>query len=329
PPQNLSACSGIDKITISWDKDNESTSYKLFKNNELLDEIADNFFEDYDVETGKNYEYYVIAVNNDTGEETAPSNKDVVTFVAPLQIPYSSNFSIDKYGFEQSDWVIKNVNGIKSLCNNNGNGHFSDNYLSFAELDWFPIRSDIENISVRFKWRGTIIGAWYYMGNNNNNAGIYFEVTTDRKTWHKLAYFSGDNIHWKDNEFSLNDYIGSDFFQARFRLESSGSDYHSYIKTATITDIQIDTVSGVSVKEILPYISSFNFSPNPASNYINIATNQQEPYQISIYDMNGSLIFAQDNFNDGTLNVAQLKKGIYMIVASTKQHRVARKLVKQ
>ncbi|MDR2972317.1 MAG: M28 family peptidase, partial [Bacteroidales bacterium] len=39
PPQNLSACSGIDKITISWDKDNESTSYKLFKNNELLDEI--------------------------------------------------------------------------------------------------------------------------------------------------------------------------------------------------------------------------------------------------------------------------------------------------
>jgi hypothetical protein len=43
--------------------------------------------------------------------------------------------------------------------------------------------------------------------------------------------------------------------------------------------------------------------------------------------MSGKIIFVQENFSDGALNVANLNRGIYLIVASTKQHRVARKLV--
>ena len=77
----------------------------------------------------------------------------------------------------------------------------------------------------------------------------------------------------------------------------------------------------------LPYISSFNFSPNPASTYINIVTEQYEPYHIAIYDITGKVVFAQDAFYDGALSVAHLKKGTYLVLASTKQHRVARKLI--
>jgi hypothetical protein len=114
----------------------------------------------------------------------------------------------------------------------------------------------------------------------------------------------------------------------RFRLESSGSEAYSYTKIGYITDFEIvyeaDTTS---VKETTPYISSFHFAPNPASNYINITTNQQEPYHIAIYDMMGRIIFAQENFTDGQLSVAHLRTGNYLIVASTKQHRVAKKLV--
>jgi hypothetical protein len=43
--------------------------------------------------------------------------------------------------------------------------------------------------------------------------------------------------------------------------------------------------------------------------------------------MTGRIIFAQDNFSDGELRVAHLQRGSYLVIASTKQHRMARKLV--
>ena len=113
-------------------------------------------------------------------------------------------------------------------------------------------------------------------------------------------------------------------------MESSGSQEYSYTKLGYITDVEVIFESDtISVKENTPYISSFNFSPNPTSDYINIVTNRQEPYHIAIYDMTGKIVFAQDNFSDGQLNVAHVRKGSYLIVASTKQHRVAKKLVIQ
>jgi hypothetical protein len=287
-PQNLSACSEIDKITVSWDNTGASTLYKVFRNNVLLGETTHNFYEDKDVEMGNQYEYHIIAINQANGQESAPSNKDKVTFVAPLQLPYFNNFSENKYGFEHSDWVIRNMSS-NSLCNTEENGSFSDNYLSIAELDWFPIPDNTENIAIRFRWTGSIRGIWYNAG---SNAGMFFEVTNDRKTWHKLAYMSGNNSIWINCEFSLNPYINSDFFQARFRLESSGAEDWYFTKIGYITDVAIDYVLGPeSVKENLPYISAFNFAPNPATTDINVVTNQQEPYHIAIYDMSGKVIF--------------------------------------
>ena len=205
PPQNLSACSGIDKIKVSWNNTGENSLYKVYKNNEFLYETTNTFYEDYEVETGKKYEYYVVAVNNE--QETAPSNTDEITFVAPLQLPYFNNFSENKYGFEQSDWVFRNANNKTALCNTGSDEKISDNYLSIAELDWFPIPANIKDISIRFKWRGNIVGIWSWSGNwyfSGYNARMFFEVTTDRKTWHKLAYITGDNNSWKESVFSLN-----------------------------------------------------------------------------------------------------------------------------
>jgi len=328
PPQNLSACAGIDKITVSWDNDSDASSYKLFKNNLLFKEITTNYYVDNEVETGKKYEYYVIAVNQETGKESAPSNKEEITFVKPLQLPYSNGFSENKQGFEQSNWVIRNKEGKYSICNNEGHGYLQDNYLSMAELDWFPIPADVENILIRFNLQDTIRGIWYDNSEKWYNANLFFEVTNDRKTWHKLACFSGYNNGWKSYQFSLNSYIGSEFFQARFRLESSGAEDRYYTKIAYITDVEVVFESDTTgVEENASYISSFHFFPNPASTYINIVTDQQDPYHIAIYDLSGRIVFAQDRFIDGELNVSHLQKGTYLVVVSTKHHRVGLKLI--
>jgi len=329
PPHNLSACSGMNNITVSWENPGNVSSYKVYKNNTFLIETTENSYIDYGVEIGHKYEYYVIAIHQENGQESTLSNKDEVTFVTSLQLPYSNNFSVNKYGFEQSDWVCRSIGGKSALCNTGDDGRFTDNYLSITELNWFSISDNTENISIRFKWRGDIRGIWSW-NENGTNARMFFEVTNDRKTWHKLAYMTNSVLSWKDYEFSLNDYIGSDFFQARFRLESSGSQKYSYIKIGYITDVEVDYALKIDdKKESSSYISSFNFFPNPANDYIYIVTNQHEPYHIAIYDMTGRVVFEQEGFKDGVLGIAHLKKGNYLIVVSTKKHRMARKLVIQ
>jgi len=324
PPQNFSACSGIDKITLSWESSEQNNSYKIFKNDELLAETPQNFYVDYDVEVGKNYEYYVKDLSG------APSNKDKITFVEPLTLPYSNNFNENRSGFEQSNWVIRNQSGKNSLCNTSENDMLPDNYLSMAELDWFSIPYNTDTINIRFKWRGTLEGIWY-------NAALFFEVTKDRKTWHKLASISGNINNWQEQEFSLLDFVKSDFFQVRFRLESSGSQSSIYTKIGFFTDFEIDFVLGTDtippdttrIRDLSPYISYFSISPNPAQTYINIETDQQEPYHIAIYDIYGRLVSEQERFRDGLLSVAHLRKGTYLVVASSKQHRIAKKLIIQ
>jgi hypothetical protein len=322
PPQNLSACSGMNKITVSWDSSGESDFYKIYKNDKLLDVTVNTYFEDYEVAVGDKYEYYVVALNCESHQEGAPSNKDEVTFVEPLPLPYSNDFSANKYGFEQSNWVLRSMGGKNALCNTTGNGSFPDNYISMAESDWFEIPANIEDISVKFKWRGTLNGIWF-------NSGLFFEVTNDRKTWHKLAYISGNITSWQDCGFSLNDYKNSEFFQVRFRLESSGAQ-GIYTKIGYIADVEIvfEPVIPIIIQPV-PHITSFNFFPNPANTSVTIVTGQEQSYHIAIYDMTGRVILSQNGFNDGALNVDYLKNGSYILVVSTPQHRVAKKLVIQ
>ena len=330
PPQNLSACSGTDKITVSWDSAGESVLYKIYKDNALLDVTTETFYVDNNVEHGKKYEYYVTAISCDAQQESAPSNKENITFVAPLQLPYFNDFNANKYGFEQSDWVLRNTNGKSALCNTSGSENFHDNYLSIAELDWFSIPSNVENVTIRFKWKGNIRGIWNNTTEKWYNAGMFFEVTNDRKTWHKLAYISGDKPAWENLEFSLNQYIGSDFIQARFRLESSGSQSYAYTKIGYIADVKIDFngITGIQSPG-QTYFKDLVIAPNPATGNVNITTFQTLPYEVSVYNLLGQRVFYQESFQDGSLDLSSLPKSVYMIKVSFEKHSIAKKVVLQ
>ena len=323
PPQNLSACVGENHIKVSWEHAGDHTFYKIYRNDIFLDVIATNFYIDNNVEVGNKYEYYVIAMDCETIEIGTSSNKDEVVFVEPLQLPYFNDFSETKNGFEQSDWVLRNESGKSSLCNTSGGGTFSDNYLSFAELDWFSIPANTENITARFKWQGTLNGIW-------QNTRLYFEVTNDRKTWHKLAYISSNAMGWKNCQFSLNQFIGSDFCQVRFRLESSGAQNQFGSKIGYITDVQInfEAITGIQQPES-NYFKDLVLAPNPTTGLVNITTFQELPYQISIFNMTGQRVFQQDSFQDGNLNLSNLQNGIYMVRVAFNNHSIARKLLIQ
>ena len=236
-PQKLRALPGDGKITISWCAAPETSVYRLYRNDQLLTETTDTLYVNHALNNGTEYTYYVKGVHIDTGEESAESNRDIAIASLPLQIPYFNDFEAN-----MDDWICDsdwNLNGnIKhsgeySFVSNLMNS-MADNYLTIAELQWFSIPATVEHVSLSFYVIYNIVGYGIFESGQG-----YVEVTKDRKSWQRLIGFKGMLNEWILTQVSLDDYIGEDFVQIRFRLESIGEETSFYQKYMGIDDFTI------------------------------------------------------------------------------------------
>jgi hypothetical protein len=321
PPQNFSAVSGIDKVTLSWDDMPETMKYKVYKNSVLLTETTSNFYIDNDVIIGETYSYFVKGIRKGNNEESYPSNIDSIVFSLPLTIPYLLDLNGNReelkyWGYR--NWRVYNSNLGRYLAPVQKEPPFS-----ILELDGFPIPENTTNLSLR------IIA----QDDSNNPPYMtikywFIEVTSDRKTWHKLAKNIDFNTTKPDTlAVSLNEFIGSPFFQLRVRLGASG---RGDIGNIRIFSLVIDNTS-VSIKENekITYLNNFQIYPNPASGIITVKTESESSYALAVYDIYGKKIFQENSFRDGTLNLSTLPKGNYLIQVSQNNHQMAKKIIVQ
>jgi hypothetical protein len=335
PPQNLSAVSGISKVTVSWDEAPQTTAYKLYKNGALLIETTQTTYEDKDIVEGQEYSYFVKGIHSETSVESAISNIDTIVFTLPLALPYFNDFEINSDGFviRNSSWVVRNNNSnfiLSNAPNSSNTWRFSDNYFNIVELQWFSLPENTKDISLKFDYNrniGNSISAYgvpYLV-----NTACYLEITTDRKTWHKLAKFQRSVNTWESCEVSLNEFIGSHFIQIRFRFDSFGPWTIQNIKQFNIDNVQINFTSVGIEKYEFSYFKDLIIYPNPTNGHINITTFQEKDYEIFVYDMSGKKVFHQAAFQDGNLDLSSLQKGIYLLKVSNNKHSIAKKIIIQ
>jgi len=333
PPQNLSAVSGTSKVTVSWDETPETVTYNLYKNGVFLTETEETTYEDFDVIEREEYSYFVTAIDSITNIESAPSNIDTIVFALPLSLPYFNDLEVDNDGFviRNSSWIVRNEKSNNILSNapsSDGRWIFSDNYFNIVEMQWFSIPEETEKIRLKFDYTHNIGNSISAYGKPYLcNTTCFLEITTDRKTWHKLAKFQRNTSGWSIYEVSLNEYIGSPFVQIRFRFESFGPWTIKNTKQFNIDNVLIDFSNVGIEKHEINYFKDLIIYPNPANGVFNIITNQDDSYEVFIYDMQGKQVFHQTEFYDGSLDLSSLQKGNYFLKVSNMQHGVARKIV--
>ncbi len=75
--------------------------------------------------------------------------------------------------------------------------------------------------------------------------------------------------------------------------------------------------TATGIKEELK--NSISFYPNPAKHLIHLEHNFVQPIEsCQIYSMTGQLVFSQQNINQTSLNISELKNGSYILQISTK-----------
>ncbi len=90
----------------------------------------------------------------------------------------------------------------------------------------------------------------------------------------------------------------------------------------------VNFTNTLDVTEIVS--STFNIYPNPANDKITIDTDIKSAYSINITDLNGKIIYLDDEMQNGkVVNVHHLEKGCYLINIYTENQKIIKRFVKQ
>ena len=324
-PQDFSAIVKDGNVFLSWDDAAETESYKVFKDGELLVETTENTFVDLDFVGGEWHKYYVKGINSD-GLESPASNPDSVFFLEPLQIPVFYDFedgTAEGLILNNDNWSFANWqshNGLKSTTNT------MDNILQIAEFQWFSIPESVEDISLGLKIARLISNGWLPYSPN-----VYVEVTTDRKTWHKLAtVLPAQQGQWGTYTISLNDFIGQEYVQPRIRFEGNGrSGPYRFDNIVHIDDLYISYDPTEIAEHPFQEKIRLSVSPNPSNGLVTITTGLEQAYRVTVYDIKGIKLFSKDSVSDGMLDLSTLPKGMYFITVDYGTDRISKRIVLQ
>ena len=309
PPQDFSVTVKNGIPFLSWNESAITSFYLVYKDDEMIGYTGEtSFVDDEFFEDGEWHKYYVKPVHLDSWAGPA-SNIDSIRSCEPLQVPVYYDFengSAEGLILNNNNWSFANWlqhNGLKAKTNT------QDNILQIAEFQWFSIPEDVEDVALSLKLAKSIGAMWL-------NINVFVEVTTDRKTWHKLAMVTPlEQEHWEEFTISLNDYIGCEYVQPRIRYEGSGegSTVTYYSNVLHIDDLCI-TFDSDGITEHPVYENIYLVvSPNPSNGLFTIITGQEHSYPISVYNAIGQRILVKDDFVDGTLDLISLPTGVYFI----------------
>lgn len=334
PPQHFAATCDSTTVYLRWDEAENTSYYRLFRDNDLIAELTDTAFEDDEANDGQMHDYYVIAVKTD-GTEYNASNHEKMMVSPALSLPFINDFNEDTQGIrllgDYWQHIQKTENdyywGTRASYNKDTNG-----LLSILETDWFSIPSDVSNATLSFDFF-TLASSFNYHGDVMTSMGRFnIQVTTDRVHWHLLdAIYSSQ---WKHVEFSLNDYIGEPFVQVRILAEDLRN-WHldkAASRTSNLYGVDNFTIdfSCVGIPETsFELFTLLEICPNPTSSQVEIHTDLDNSYLLSIYNLMGIKVMGFNNFHDGNLDISSLPSGVYFIKVTQYGKSISKRIIKK
>ena len=143
PPSHFALTANESNIELSWDAADDSATYKIYRNNELLRSVTDNKYTDSALANG-NYCYYITLACTDSTESDASTelcayiNVGIPTFTNNVNIfpnPVHSTLYVNAEGFKEAS--IYNMTGQRVYHNNITENNFQINVANLPAGVYF------------------------------------------------------------------------------------------------------------------------------------------------------------------------------------------------
>lgn len=172
----------------------------------------------------------------------------------------------------------------------------------------------------------------YWIANNNCSAtptttNVPDVVTTDLCTATRYDYLNGDLgssvVHYKINSG------GHTWPGAPINIGVTNQDFDASVEIWKFFN-QYQLSDFVSVPEIEKEETSIEFTcKNPFDDYLSFSVNLDTPYQVSITDILGKMVFQNNFINEqNTIDLQHLKSGIYLFSIDSGNQLTSKKIIK-
>lgn len=300
PPRNLAGLAFDAQVRLVWDEMADIDYFNIYRDDVLAGTSEQTAYEDYNVENGTAYSYYITAIYSESGEESDRSNAVTVIPMPLLSLPYSDNFEE-----EMNYWEISSGWGLTSSSSHSPSHSFTDspggvyqnNVVSYASLRPFGLVGDIEDVNLSF---------WAKFDLESDYDYVWLEISSEGNNWTSLATYNGTQNNWQKLTYSLNEYIGSEHVGLRFRFES---DTWVTADGFYMDDIEINQVI-TNLEEI---VNPVQFYPNPATSFIHIKAPDLQQISLKIVDQSGRELINSECQGIFSIDISGLSPGVYIL----------------
>jgi hypothetical protein len=327
-PSNLSATPGDNEVILNWDAIDSVDYYNIYRNAEPIPyaTAADTSYLDSAVENGTPYSYYVTAIFLNSGEESGPSNPVTAIPMPPITLPFFDDFETGA-----PYWIMEGSWGLQSSI-----FHSSTNALTESPVGDYAADLDISSTLRVLDFTGATtaqVAFWTRYQIEDGYDYMFLEVSTDGTNWDQIASFTGSQLSWGLQTYSLDSYINKTSVSIRFRFKS---DSFVQAQGMFIDDLEV-TVAGVGLddKMISPFKTNLVFSPNPVQKAVklNYWLENNGLTKILLSDSKGIIVntmvdgWQETGIYSLELDFSGLPAGVYYGTLENNGQKISRKLI--
>lgn len=317
PPQNLVAIPQNGAVLLNWDEMAGIDNYNVYRDDVIIASPAENSYTDNDVSNGTEYVYYVTAIYSHTQEESDLSNLATTSPAPPIELPFFTDFERGvNYWKSVNGWGIATdqyYSGAHSFSES-PNGTYANNLKSTATLSYFNLEG-YTSANLSFYTKYEIETNWDFM---------WFEASSDGKTWTELEEFTGNQTSWLHREYDLFNYLNKPYVVVRFRFES---DYYVTKQGMYIDDFKVFGENPASDITTPNGLSKLKVYPNPASHNVNIEVENNQNMTVRIFNLPGQLMLNRESIGKTNFSTSKWPAGVYIIEVRTATKIYTEKLI--
>ena len=356
-PIALAASNTTEMTTdLSWNASTDNvgvSGYDIYQDGNFIDTISATSYQVTGLSENTNYSFYVIA-KDAAGNESSPSNTiNETTLTAPTcndGIQNGDETGVDCGGSScptcpPSDVVLNQgyfetgldgwVEGGND-CSRTSSGYSYEGSYSIRLRDNSGVSSSmtLNNIDVT-AYSQVEVDLYFYINGLNNGESLLFRFY-DGSSWNTVDSFvvgSGYNNNAFNNATVIltpTQYNFASNSGFRFQCNASKKNEQIYVDQVTITGRTGSAVRMVnnSIKSSDSIDSQITIYPNPVKgNTLNVKMVDSKPFSYQIKSLSGQ--FLSKGVSEGSIDVSNLKSGLYFIEVSLNGQVSVKRFIKQ
>lgn len=342
-PTNLTASNETESsVDLSWNASTDNvgvSAYEVYEAGTLLGNVAGTSATVNGLTACTTYDFAVVAID-EAGNGSGPATTSATTTGCTGG---GGNGGLISGSYFESGWDGW-TDGGSDCYRYRGSRSWEGDY-SIRIRDNSGTASAMTSPSYDLSGLASVEVSWYFYPYSMENGEDFWLRYNDGSGWQTVATYARGTDFQNNTFYSASVTLDASSFNLsnnarfRFQCDASGNADQIYVDEVIITGFTTAGAGGALAKltpvggpvrseELTANESEFRMTPNPASNFVTVTT-EENLREVSLYSITGARVLHQltAGVPQATIDVRSLPAGVYVVQARTEEETMTERIV--